>query len=137
MTNKQIIRAAAERLDPATLHQIAAAHHTPEEIAAVAASCKIVDKDGTEITDENLVQFKGADGKYKAVKSGSVVEVVFDKNVNIGLTSTGNGYKITKYTITDASTSKVKTATESNCSDFNFKVTKEGVSEIEIRLEVK
>ena len=101
------------------------------------AKLKIVDKDGTEITDENLVQFKGADGKYKAVKSGSVVEVVFDKNVNIGLTSTGNGYKITKYTITDASTSKVKTATESNCSDFNFKVTKEGVSEIEIRLEVK
>lgn len=101
------------------------------------AKLKIVDKNGTEITDENLVQFKGADGKYKAVKSGSVVEVVFDKNVNIGLTSTGNGYKITKYTITDASTSKVKTATESNCSDFNFKVTKEGVSEIEIRLEVK
>ena len=101
------------------------------------AKLKIVDKNGTDITDENLVQFKGADGKYKAVKSGSVVEVVFDNNVNIGLTSTGNGYKITKYTITDASTSKVKTATESNCSDFNFKVTKEGVSEIEIRLEVK
>ena len=48
MTNKQIIRAAAERLDPATLHQIATAHHTPEEIAAVAASCKIFDKDGNE-----------------------------------------------------------------------------------------
>lgn len=48
MTNKQIIRAAAERLDPATLHQIATAHHTPEEIAVVAASCKIVDKDGNE-----------------------------------------------------------------------------------------
>lgn len=48
MTNKQIIRAAAERLDPATLHQIATAHHTPEEITAVAASCKIVDKDGNE-----------------------------------------------------------------------------------------
>lgn len=48
MTNKQIIRAAAERLDPVTLHQIAAVHHTPEEIAAVAASCKIVDKDGNE-----------------------------------------------------------------------------------------
>lgn len=98
---------------------------------------KLVDKDGKVITDENLVQFKGADGKYKAVKNGSEIEVVFDNNVNIGLTSTGNGYKITKYTITDASTSKVKTATESNCSDFNFKVTKEGVSEIEIRLEVK
>ena len=38
MTNKQIIRAAAERLDPATLHQIATAHHPPEEIAAVAAA---------------------------------------------------------------------------------------------------
>ena len=36
MTNKQIIRAAAERLDPAALHQIATVHHTPEEIAAVA-----------------------------------------------------------------------------------------------------
>lgn len=98
---------------------------------------KLVDKDGKVITDENLVQFKGADGKYKAVKNGSEIEVVFDNNVNIGLTSTGNGYKITKYTITDASTSKVKTATESNCSDFNFKVAREGVSEIEIRLEVK
>ena len=32
MTNKQIIRAAAERLDPATLHQIAAVYHTPEGI---------------------------------------------------------------------------------------------------------
>ena len=79
----------------------------------------------------------GSGAGIEAVKNGSEIEVVFDNNVNIGLTSTGNGYKITKYTITDASTSKVKTATESNCSDFNFKVTKEGVSEIEIRLEVK
>ena len=102
------------------------------------AKIKLVGADGTTvITDPNLVQIKGTDGKYKAVKHDSEVEVVFDNNVNIGLTSTGNGYKITKYTITDASTSKVKTATESNCSDFNFKVTKEGVSEIEIRLEVK
>ena len=102
------------------------------------AKIKLVGADGTTaITDPNLVQIKGTDGKYKAVKDGSEVEVVFDNNVNIGLTATGNGYKITKYTITDASTSKVKTSTESNCSDFNFKVTKEGVSEIEIRLEVK
>ena len=101
------------------------------------AKITLVDKDGNPITDENLVQFKGADGKYKAVKNGSEVEVVFNNNVNIGLTSTGNGYKITKYTITDASAGKVKTATESNCSDFNFNVTKDGVSAIEIRLEVK
>lgn len=102
------------------------------------AKIKLVGADGTTvITDPNLVQIKGADGKYKAVKHDSEVEVVFDNNVNIGLTSTGNGYKITKYTITDASTSKVKTPTECNCSDFNFKVAKEGVSEIEIRLEVK
>lgn len=102
------------------------------------AKIKLVGADGTTvITDPNLVQIKGTDGKYKAVKHDSEVEVVFDNNVNIGLTSTGNGYKITKYTITDASTSKVKTSTESNCSDFNFKVAKEGVSEIEIRLEVK
>lgn len=101
------------------------------------ATIKLVDKDGKAIADENLVQFKGADGKYKAVKNGSEIEVVYDNTVNIGLTSTGNGYKITKYTITDASTSKVKTATDSNCSDFSFKVTKEGVSEIEIRLETK
>ena len=102
------------------------------------AKIKLVGADGTTvITDPNLVQFKGTDGKYKAVKHDSEVEVVFDNNVNIGLTSTGNGYKITKYTITDASTSKVKTPTECNCSDFNFKVAKEGVSEIEIRLEVK
>ena len=102
------------------------------------AKIKLVGADGTTvITDPNLVQFKGTDGKYKAVKHDSEVEVVFDNNVNIGLTSTGNGYKITKYTITDDSTSKVKTPTECNCSDFNFKVAKEGVSEIEIRLEVK
>ena len=102
------------------------------------AKIKLVGADGTTvITDPNLVQIKGTDGKYKAVKHDSEVEVVFDNNVNIGLTSTGNGYKITKYTITDASASKVKTPTECNCSDFNFKVAKEGVSEIEIRLEVK
>ena len=102
------------------------------------AKIKLVGADGTTvITDPNLVQIKGTDGKYKAVKHDSEVEVVFDNNVNIGLTSTGNGYKITKYTITDASTSKVKTPTECNCSDFNFKVANVGVSEIEILHEVK
>ena len=99
---------------------------------------KIVGKDGSPITDENLVQISGADGKYKAVKNNSVVDVVFDNNVNIGLTSTGSSYKITKYTISDASATPVKlTETECNCNDFNFRVTKEGVSTIEIRLEVK
>ncbi len=48
MTNEMIIRNEAARLDPATLHKIATAHHTPEEIAAVAAACKITDKDGNE-----------------------------------------------------------------------------------------
>ena len=46
MTNKQIIRAAAERLDPATLHQIATAHHTPDkdgnEKPATAADIEIM-----------------------------------------------------------------------------------------------
>lgn len=40
MTNNQIIRNEAARLDPATLHAIATAHHTPDEIAAIAAACK-------------------------------------------------------------------------------------------------
>ena len=35
MTNNQIIRNEAARLDPATLHAIATAHHTPDEIAAI------------------------------------------------------------------------------------------------------
>lgn len=39
MTNNQIIRNEAARLDPATLHAIATAHHTPDEIAAIAAAC--------------------------------------------------------------------------------------------------
>lgn len=37
MTNEQIILNEAAKLDPATLHAIATAHHTPEQIAAIAA----------------------------------------------------------------------------------------------------
>ena len=37
MTNNQIIMNEAAKLDPATLHAIATAHHTPEQIAAKAA----------------------------------------------------------------------------------------------------
>ena len=48
MTNKQIIRNEAARLDPATLHAIATAHHTPDEIAAIAAACKTTDENGNE-----------------------------------------------------------------------------------------
>lgn len=48
MTNKQIILNEAAKLDPATRHAIATAHHTPEEIAAMAATMKIIDKDGNE-----------------------------------------------------------------------------------------
>lgn len=48
MTNEMIIRNEAARLDPATLHKIATAHHTPEEIAALAAASKTIDKDGNE-----------------------------------------------------------------------------------------
>lgn len=38
MTNNQIIMNEAAKLDPATLHAIATAHHTPEQIAAMAAN---------------------------------------------------------------------------------------------------
>ena len=48
MTNNQIIRNEAARLDPATLHAIATAHHTPDEIAAFAAACKTTDENGNE-----------------------------------------------------------------------------------------
>ena len=48
MTNNQIIRNEAARLDPATLHAIATAHHTPDEIAAIAAACKTTDVNGNE-----------------------------------------------------------------------------------------
>ena len=48
MTNNQILRNEAARLDPATLHAIATAHHTPDEIAAIAAACKTTDENGNE-----------------------------------------------------------------------------------------
>lgn len=48
MTNNQIIRNEAARLDPATLHAIATAHHTPEQIAAMAANAVTTDENGDE-----------------------------------------------------------------------------------------
>lgn len=48
MTNNQIIKNEAARLAPETLHQIATAHHTPEQIAALAAKTTMTDKDGNE-----------------------------------------------------------------------------------------
>ena len=48
MTNNQIIMNEAAKLDPATLHAIATAHHTPDEIAAIAAACKTTDENGNE-----------------------------------------------------------------------------------------
>ena len=56
---------------------------------------KLIDKDGNDITAENLIEVKVADGKYVAVKTGTVIETVFNNNVNISLTSTGKDYKIT------------------------------------------
>ena len=35
MTNNQIIMSEAAKLDPATLHAIATAHHTPEDRKSV------------------------------------------------------------------------------------------------------
>ena len=103
------------------------------------AKIKLVGADGTTaITDPNLVQFKGTDGKYKAVKDGSEVEVVFDNNVNIGLTATGSDYEIVNYKITSAvDPSKALVDTKCNCNDFNYYVTKDGVSEITITLQTK
>lgn len=48
MTNNQIIMNEAAKLDPATLHAIATAHHTPEQIAAIAAKATTTDDDGNE-----------------------------------------------------------------------------------------
>lgn len=48
MTNEQIILNEAAKLDPATLHAIATAHHTPEQIAAIAAKVTTTDDDGNE-----------------------------------------------------------------------------------------
>ena len=86
----------------------------------------------------NLLQFKGADGKYKAVQNGSKVEVVFNSNVNIGLTTSGSSYKITGYVVYSASDPTKKLADiKGDCNDFNFWVTKDGVSKIEITLAAK
>ena len=103
------------------------------------AKIKLVGADGTTvITDPNLVQFKGTDGKYKAVKDGSEVEVVFDNNVNIGLTATGSDYEIVNYKITSAvDPSKALVDTKCNCNDFNYYVTKDGIAEITITLKAK
>lgn len=48
MTNEQIILNEAAKLDPATLHAIATAHHTPEQIATIAAKATTTDDDGNE-----------------------------------------------------------------------------------------
>ena len=48
MTNEQIILNEAAKLDPATLHAIATAHHTPEQIAAIAAKATTTDDEGNE-----------------------------------------------------------------------------------------
>lgn len=48
MTNNQIIMNEAAKLDPATLHAIATAHHTPEQIAAMAANVVTTDENGDE-----------------------------------------------------------------------------------------
>lgn len=48
MTNNQIIMNEAAKLDPATLHVIATAHHTPEQIAAMAANAVTTDENGDE-----------------------------------------------------------------------------------------
>ena len=48
MTNNQIIQNEAARLAPETLHQIASAHHTPEQIATLAAQIIVTEDDGTQ-----------------------------------------------------------------------------------------
>ena len=48
MTNEQIILNEAAKLDPVTLHAIATAHHTPEQIAAIAAKAITIDENGNE-----------------------------------------------------------------------------------------
>ena len=59
MTNNQIIMNEAAKLDPATLHAIATAHHTPEQIAAMAANAVTTDENGNEqpatITDVEII----------------------------------------------------------------------------------
>jgi len=48
MTNNQIIAHEAAQLDPSTLHAIATAHHTPQQIAAMAANAIALDENGEE-----------------------------------------------------------------------------------------
>ena len=59
MTNNQIIMNEAAKLDPATLHAIATVHHTPEQIAAMAANAVTTDENGNEqpatITDVEII----------------------------------------------------------------------------------
>ena len=86
----------------------------------------------------NLIQVMGADGKYKAVQNGSTIDVVFDSNLYIGLTSAGSGYEIVNYKITSAvNPSKALVDTKCNCNDFNYYVTKDGIAEITITLKAK
>ena len=54
MTNNQIIMNEAAKLDPVTLHAIATAHHTPEQIAAFKAE---MDQAGA---DYRFVELPGA-----------------------------------------------------------------------------
>lgn len=103
------------------------------------AKIKLVGADGTTaITDPNLIQVMGADGKYKAVQNNSTIDVVFDSNLYIGLTSAGSGYEIVNYKITSAvDPSKALVDTKCNCNDFNYYVTKDGIAEITITLKAK
>lgn len=48
MTNNQIIAHEAAQLDPSTLHAIATVHHTPQQIAAMAANAIALDENGEE-----------------------------------------------------------------------------------------
>lgn len=48
MTNNQIIMNEAAKLDPATLHAIATAHHTAAQIEALAAQITVTEDDGTQ-----------------------------------------------------------------------------------------
>ena len=48
MTNNQIIAHEAAQLDPSTLPAIATAHHTPQQIAAMAANAIALDENGEE-----------------------------------------------------------------------------------------
>ena len=86
----------------------------------------------------NLIQVMGADGKYKAVQNNSTIDVVFDSNLYIGLTSAGSGYEIVNYKITSAvNPSQALIDTKCNCNDFNYYVTKDGIAEITITLKAK